>query len=662
MVWFAFLFLAERNRGSSGREEHAQPSEWANDQASTETHTLAYLRTHTHSLTHSHIQHTCAMEVLSNVLGIDCKSLADANSDAADGVDPVESYLLHSKTRSAQVNPSLLGELGSLQEKHAQVQKTLADVIPPLEEYLSNFGQQLVHLTQDLNFIKGKSSELNTLLKENSAKLADISPVVNDLVIPPQVVEGILRGKINSEWTDNITFIKDKQLIYEKYKHSTQVPSDFPQLVRTLELLQVVVLERSKKFIVTRIKSLRDHHTVPSQAIQKQLLDVPEIFQYIAEHNLSLALELRQAYTYTMKWYYGQYFSRYIRSLTIMQFVTIDQNYALGNGLSKTPVGGANGYALSSYLLGGYSKSVLHSAAVATDESVNDYFQIHKRMSVLTQEDNTVMVSQIAENNHGQNFLETGFKNLNLAILDNCTVEFMFLNDFFQVPSAHGSSNIEELRGVLEQIFQQTFESAMEYTRRLIASTFDIFGVLISIRIAHFLQFEAQRRKIPIVDDHLDGQLILLWPKFQQLVDFQCESLRKVAITTSVARFPGGSGDPLATPHELTVQFSKFLTSILTLSVTHKELIDERSEPLYNSITRIRNDFETVMTKCSKKTKSPEKFLAINYMYLYNALQQQDASASNGSFDGDSPETTPLIIQETRSHLKGLVEAFSRVS
>ncbi|SCW01550.1 LAFE_0E02146g1_1 [Lachancea fermentati] len=589
------------------------------------------------------------METLQQVLGID-----SATNFTKEVSDPFLSFLEHSKISGLQVNNSVLNELQELENKHKQVQKCVEEVLPPLKDYFDGLNDQLVSLTRDLSFIRGKSSELSDLLQENSSKLADISPLVNDLIISPDVISQILHGKINSQWVENIAYIKDKTEIYEKYRDSNDVPSDFGKLSNLLNLLRSMLLERSKRYIVSRIKLLRDFHTVPSQKIQSELLEVREIFQFIAENNYSLALELRQAYAYTMRWYYNQYFGRYMRSLTILQYVSIDSNFALGHGLTSTSVGSKDAFGISSYLLGGYKRPLLGSFAV-TDEAINDYFQIDQRLSVLTQEDNTVMVSQIAENNHVPNYLEIGFKNLNLAILDNCAVEFMFLNDFFQA-----NDNIEDLRGILEQIFQPTFDGSMEYTKQLIYNTYDIFGVLMSIRIAHHLQFEAQRRQIPVIDEFLDGQLILLWPKFQQLVDFQCESLRSFPITITVAKLPGrADNDPSTTPHELTVQFAKFLTSILTLSITHKELIDERSEPLYNSILRIRNDFETVMTKCSKKTKHAERFLAVNYIYLLNALQQRHLD-----FQGDdgSEEKAPIIFEETKEHLNVLVEAFSKVT
>lgn len=589
------------------------------------------------------------MEALSDVLGANSQELLDDKEKETE-TDYFSAYLADCRDQRFQANSSVWKELEQLKQKHTKVQSTLQEVIPPLRTYIQEFNQQLSDFTSDLGFIRNKSSELKSLLENNSTKLAHVSPLVNDLIIPPRVINDAVHGNINQSWLDCIEFLKDKQEIYAKYSKSNEVakPKDFDELSKVLEYMRLVVLERSRRFIIHQIKLLRSHQPVPSQQIQQKMLQVPEIFQFIVKNNHSLALELRQAYAYSMRWYYRAYFSRYIRSLTILQFKVIDSQYALGNGLSNTSVNRTSAYGLTNYLTTNYGRY----AASVTDDSIQEYFQVDKRISLLTQEDNTVMVSQIAENNTMQNFIEVGFKNLNLAILDNCRVELNFLGKFFQV-----GDNQQEVKGIIEQIFQPTFTEALEYTKQLIQKTYDIFGILISIRVVQQLQFEAQKHDLALVDDFFNSQLMLLWPKFQQLVDFQCESLRKVPISTNVAKIYGSSNqrDPLTIPHELTVQFCKFLTSFLKLATTHKEQIDERSEPLYNSVTRLRNDFETVMTKCSKRVKSPERFLATNYIFLYNTIQHQHIHESDS-------EELPMIVKETEDHFKALVEAFSRVT
>ncbi|CAL9732610.1 vacuolar protein sorting-associated protein 52 [Monosporozyma unispora] len=635
-----------------------------------------------------------AIKTLKKILDIDEKSFQPTQDSITqdNSTDVFAQFLCEynnfSKEHSDLTDSTQLdGKLKELETKYDRYEDTIQNVIPPLIQFMNHFNEKLSEYTTELNLIRNKSDELKNLSLYNSKKLANISPVVNDLLIPPQVVHEIISGKINSSWIDNINFIKDKQEMYSKYVNldpndtSVILPNDFDRLCEVLEVLKTVILERSKKFLVSRIRILRSYNPVPSQKVQNQLLRLKEIFKFIIENNVSLALEIRQAYSYTMKWYYKEYFGRYIRSLTILQFTAIDNQYSLGNLVNITNNNSTSGSIFTSYLSTSYGYS-----STVTNDAIKDYFQIKKRLSILTQEDNTVMVSQIAENNKNtkNNFIELGFKNLNLAILDNCTVEFNFLKGFFQI-----TDNVEEINGILEQIFQPTLQHALTYTEQILINStiFDIFGVLISIRIGQQLQIEATRRGTPVFDNYLNDQSILLWPKFQQLIDWQAESLN----TLSATSFNVDNATILSQPHELTIAFTVFLQSLLTLSINDSEdmklylkasdsvdegldqnegnlenKFDPRSEPLYQSMIRVRNAYETVMTKFSKMTKSAEKFLSINYLYMYNSLQHQNLSQDNAGSedkfiddDKDTSKETP-IRQELELHFKNLVEAYNQ--
>lgn len=628
------------------------------------------------------------METLNKLLGVE--QTVDLSIDIKNDDNDIYKTFIDNYNEFTKTNPNLNNnqhlndELGILQNKQKQIDESIETVIPELKDYLTNFNTQLSDFTTELGFIRHKSTELKSLLENNSKKLSKISPLVNDLIIPPKVISSIIYDKINSSWQDNISFLKDKKEIYAKYKNEQNektsndlLPLDFEKLCELLELLKDVILERSKKFIISKIKILRNGQPVPSQRVQRQMLQVHQIYEFIIENNYSLALEIRQAYSYTMKWYYKEYFGRYIRSLTILPFKTIDTQYSLGNILlNVNNANNAANYASSlftSYLGAGFITTI-------TNDMINEYFQINKRLAILTQQDNTVMVSQIAEhNNNKDNFIEIGFKNLNLAILDNFTVEFSFMKNFFRV-----SDNVEEINGLVEQIFQPTFTEALQYTEMILINQYmhDIFGTLISIRIANQLIIESRKRLIPTVENYIEDQLMLLWPKFQQLIDWQAESLNSI----DISQIQLDETTALVSPIELTISFAYFLQSLLILTtngvpdsnnideennnilvdaegnaedIADNDQTDETSEPLYNSILRIRNDFEMIMTKFSKTIKSPEKFLSINYLHLYNALQQQSLALmeSNELYHETNDNS---ILKDTEAHYKTLVEAFNQ--
>lgn len=604
------------------------------------------------------------MEVLKTILNDSSAIIDDPRLETNDKESVFENFLseysgFHDK-HIDDSDPDLLTDtLLKLEERHLKINDLIERIIPKLIDYLVDLNNRLFEYTGELRLIKKKSAELKTVSQYNSEKLAHISPLVNDLLISTKVVNEIISGKITLAWVDNISFVKDKQAIYNKYMtnrnkgitdvetENVNLPKDFENMYEVLEILKTIIIERSKKFIIHKLRVLRSSKPVPSQKVQVQLLQLSNIFKFLIENNYSLALEIRQAYIYTMKWYYKEYFGRYIRSLTILQFNYISNQYSLGNVVLNSNSSNTSSL-FTNYLPTSY-------AATVTNAMIKDYFNISKRLSILYQEDNTVMVSQIAETNHNKNnFIELGFKNLNLAILDNCAVEFYFLTRFFQI-----SDNEEEIKGILEQIFQPTLLHALEYFETILLSTyvFDIFGVLISVRITKQLQFESQKRNLPLMENFLNDQLMLLWPKFQQLVDWQSKSINEL----SASSLTFNKTDVLSSAHDLTIALSIFLNSLLLLSI-YQNNEDARSEPLYNSILRIRNDFESIMTRISKLTKNPEKFLSINYLYIYNSLQQQSLSLSgtNEVKETSGKKDDMSIMQETEYHFKTLVEAFNQ--
>ena len=165
------------------------------------------------------------MEALKEILSLDqvnFDQLREASRNEADKTDdPFENYLKDCNFKApSNQDQSPFAKLKALQETHSNNETAINVVIPQLIDYLTNFTNRLSDYTQDLDFIKKKSSELQSLLEYNSTKLAHISPMVNDLMIPPDLINDIVKGKINERWQDNITFIADKEQIYDKYRHN----------------------------------------------------------------------------------------------------------------------------------------------------------------------------------------------------------------------------------------------------------------------------------------------------------------------------------------------------------------------------------------------------------------------------------------------------------
>lgn len=133
------------------------------------------------------------------------------------------------------------------------------------------------------------------------------------------------------------------------------------------------------------------------------------------------------------------------------------------------------------------------------------------------------------------------------------------------------------------------------------------------------------------MENYLNLQLMNLWPRFQLVMDAHCDSLRRSTSKSSVHSFGGQDSSSNASlsstaalvPHQITQTFSSFVAGILSLCEE-----DSESEPVANSLLRLRNEFESLLTKISASfgpTKSGasskrEKFLYNNYFLVSTIL------------------------------------------
>ena len=210
-------------------------------------------------------------------------------------------------------------------------------------------------------------------------------------------------------------------------------------------------------------------------------------------------------------------------------------------------------------------------------------------------------------------YMEVPFRAFNLALVDNASAEYSFLTDFFTKQSFHATNR------KFNEIFQPTFDLGHALTRQLVEQSADALGVLTCVRLNQHFAFELQRRKVPTVEGYINGTNMLLWPRFQRIIDVHCESVRK--LTASLSGKPAGSALSLTSssssaaqttaPHPLTQRFANFLHGILSLS---SEAGDD--EPISSSLGRLRKEYEAFLAKQSKsvaEARKRERFLYNNY-------------------------------------------------
>jgi hypothetical protein len=463
------------------------------------------------------------------------------------------------------------------------------EVLSSVETYLTSFQADLAAVAAEIETLQNRSSTLNTKLENRKVVEKVLGPEVEAFGIPPAAVRKITEGTVDDSWVRALEELeKRSKSIDMKLKEGKDMKA--AQDVRPLiDDVSNKAVERIRDYVVSQVRALRSP-SINAQIIQQNsFLRYRGVFGFLAQRQPQLAEEITQAYVNTMRWYYLNHFTRYKTALDNLNIHHIDQTEAIAaDPMRKTSKPGA---------------------------PPHDAFSIGRRMEILRTTNDTALSSYLAEEDKGTHYLEVPFRAFNLALVDNASAEYSFLTEFFTKQSFHATNRR------FNEIFQPTFDLGHALTRQLVEQSADALGVLTCVRLNQHFAFELQRRKIPAGEGYINGTNMLLWPRFQRIIDVHCESVRK--LTASLSGKPAGSALSLTSsssaaqttaPHPLTQRFANFLHGILSLS---SEAGDD--EPISSSVGRLRKEYEAFLVKQSKsvpEARKRDRFMYNNYSLI----------------------------------------------
>ena len=367
---------------------------------------------------------------------------------------------------------------------------------------------------------------------------------------------------------------------------------------------------------MAQIKALRSPN-INAQIIQQQhFIRYKDLYVFLHKHHPKLAEEIGQAYMNTMRWYFLNQFMRYHKALEKIKLHVIDKHDVVGQD-------------------DGTRKSTILSGTKAAGRP-HDAFNLGRRIDLLKTSNQTALSSFLAEEDHTVHYLEFPFRNFNLALVDNASAEYSFLTSFFSP-----SLSFAVISRHFNYIFEPTFALGQNLTKTLVNETFDCLGLLLCVRLNQHFAFELQRRKIPAVDGYINGTSMLLWPRFQVIMDQHCESVR--AVTNAISTRKSSVSEQAkqsAAPHFMTQRFGQFMQGMLSLST---EAGDD--EPVSASLIRLRSEIEAFLLKMGKSigdARKRERFLYNNYSLILTII---------GDLEGK-------LALEQREHFEGLKRAF----
>ncbi|CAH6718956.1 vacuolar protein sorting-associated protein 52 [[Candida] jaroonii] len=577
------------------------------------------------------------------------------------------------------------GEITYFIDKFSQYQTNLNQYqqrLQPIETVLTTLNDELSKLSESLIDLHAKSTDLSKNLQNHSNVSDKLNPIILDLIIPPDIVQSIMNSPINEDWLENLRFINDKTQLIDSIEDETLDPQlielykgsiAFKQLKDGLHVLIAKAIESIRDHMIKQIKLLRSSNSQSSQALQQKLLLVKDIWPFLDKYQPKLASQLQLAYLFTMKWYYTSKFSKYLYALQKLHIRYVDTTMVLNHSEEKAY------FALKNWIPSSVASSTSpnpnSNGFPQTKLTFNEYLgSIDKRLEILSQNDHS-MPAQIAETTPFGYWIEFIFNQWFQALIDNVMVEYVFVVEFFyqsdeKLHLVEMPKSIDEKEPFKKDwslvVFEDIYKIGKDFVSWLIthqpllfnnrtisqsynrlptgsaASTTigscDAFGVLLMIRMIQTYSNQLHNKfHIPVLEDHINSLYFELWPHFSKIIDLNSESLKK-----SIIRLTNNN----LAPTIITQQYGQYLSGLLKLC--NSENIT--GEPIVNSLSRLRNDFENTITKITNQFKNQsdkEIFLFNNYFLIVNILKNDNDQEND-------------LVQDNINHFQLLCDAYRK--
>jgi vacuolar protein sorting-associated protein 52 len=580
------------------------------------------------------------LDVLRSILGIAEPAKTQDADGATDGGHPIppsgaedvdfgglslQEYAMFNKdgttlvgSRKAATFSSTRGDREKYEDFHDAIEDC-DDVLKSVETYLTKFQAELGAVSAEIENLQTRSVQLNAKLDNRRKVEKLLGPTVEEISLSPNVVKTISEGPVDEDFVRALKEVENRSAAITAKRSETEPVKALEDVTPLLADLTAKAVERIRDFVVAQIKALRSPN-INAQIIQQQtFIPYKELYAFLARSNPVLTEEIGQAYVNTMKWYYNSNFTRYQQALEKIQVYTVDQHDVLGAEQSNS------------------RRSVLSGAKAPPPQ--HDALSLGRRADVLKANNRSAISSYHAEENKSYHYLEIVFDNFNQALVDNVCAEYSVVTELFS------TKTFQQVSRKVVEIFEPVFSLGHNLTRQLVEHSTDCLGVLLCVRLNQNFAFEMQRRKVPIADSYINGTNMLLWPRFQMIMDLHCESMKRTANTAgkgAVAAFSlvGGTdaSKQSAAPHATTQRFGQFLQGILALS---SEAGDD--EPVSNSLSRLRAEFEALMGKLSKGAGDATKrsrFLYNNYSLVLTIIS----------------DTQGKLAEEQKAHFESLLK------
>ncbi|KAK1323100.1 hypothetical protein QJS10_CPA02g01461 [Acorus calamus] len=476
-------------------------------------------------------------------------------------------------------------------------------MLSQMESLLGGFQAEIGSISSEIKSLQEKSMDMGLKLKNRKVAESTLARFVEDIIVPPRMVDIIIDGEVNDEYMRTLEILSKKLKFVEvdpMVKSSKALKDVQPELERLRQKAVAKVFE----FIIQKLYALRKPKTNIQILQQSVLLKYKYVVVFLKEHGKEIYTEVRGAYIDTMNKVLSAHFRAYIQALEKLQL----------------------DIATSSDLIGVEARSAgLFYRGREPLKNRSAVFALGDRINILKEIDQPALIPHIAEASSLKYPYEVLFRSLHKLLMDTATSEYFFCDDFFGEES------------IFYDIFAGPFAVIDEHFNSILPNCYDAIGLMLMIRIVHQHQLIMSRRRIPCLDSYLDKVNISLWPRFKMVFDMHLNSLRNANVRTL--------WEDDIHPHYVMRRYAEFTASLVHINVEYGD------GQLELNLERLRMAIDDLLIKLAKmftKPKLQTVFLINNYDMTITILKEAGSVSGKAQmhFEEVLKSNTTIFVEE----------------
>ncbi|WRX30605.1 Vps52 - like 1 [Theobroma cacao] len=397
-------------------------------------------------------------------------------------------------------------ESDNLVSLHDQI-RDCDSILSQMETLLSGFQAEIGSISSDIKILQEKSMDMGLKLKNRKVAESKLAKFVEDIIVPPRMVDIIVDGEVNDEYMRTLDILS-KKLKFVEVDPMVKASKALKDVQPELEKLMQKAVSKVFDFIVQKLQALRKPKTNIQILQQNVLLKYKYVISFLKEHSKEVYSEVRAAYIDTMNKVLSAHFRAYIQALEKLQLDIATSNDLIGVETRSTS---------------------LFSRGREPLKNRSAVFALGERLNVLKEIDQPALIPHIAE--------ASSLK--------------------YPYEDTEGGANDY----LCANISSGPFAVIDEHFNSILPNCYDAIGLMLMIRIIHQHQLIMSRRRIPCLDSYLDKVNISLWPRFKMVFDMHLSSLRNANVKLL--------WEDDIHPHYVMRRYAEFTASLIHLNVEY---------------------------------------------------------------------------------------------